>query len=390
MILLPPLGKTLIAAVILAGVCAFPATVLAVEENVEEAVIEKAAQAAAEKATEEVLEKALDKVADKAEEKAAEKAEFKAKRPEEWRGPTTVHFFVFVIDIDQIDDANQSFRANVYTRWRWTDKRLADPGGATRQMPLHEVWNPHVLLANRVGLLPTSLPEVVEVKPDGTVQYRQRYTGQLSQPLNLSEFPMDKHTFTIHFISAAYTADQLKFVPDVAIGGGPIVAGGIAQELSLPDWKMLKYEVLPLAYSVIGDIETPGFALRFEAERYRAYYLWQIVLPLAVVVAMSWTAFWVERDKVGVRLAVGTSSILTLIAYRLVLASLLPRLPYMTRMDHFTVGSTLLVFLALVAVVWTSYLFDRHHEAQARRVDLGARLAFPTIFLLLLGWFLSG
>jgi len=378
-------GRAAIAAIILSGVCVFPASVLAVGEDVKatEEAVEKAAQVAVEKAAEEVLEK-------EAEKEAAEKAELKAKRPDEWRGPTTVHFFVFVLDIDAIDDANQSFSANVYVRLRWTDKRLADPGGATRQMPLEEVWNPQVLLANRVGILPAALPQVVEVKPDGTVQYRQRYTGQLSQPLNLSAFPMDKHTFTIHFISTAYAADQLEFVPDVAREGHAIVGGGIARELSLPDWKMLSHEVLPLAYSPIGDMQIAGFAFRFEAERYRAYYFWQILLPLAVVVAMSWAPFWVERGNVGVRLGVATSSILTLIALRFVLANLLPRLPYMTRMDHFTVGSTLLVFLALIAVVSTAYLSDNHREAQARRIDLWARAALPAVFLLLLGWFLIG
>jgi hypothetical protein len=201
---------------------------------------------------------------------------------------------------------------------------------------------------------------------------------------------MDKHTFTIQFISPAYTAGQLEFLPDVAIGGQQIGGGGIARELSLPDWKMLSYEVLPLVYNPIEEIQAPGFAFRFEAERYRAYYLWQVLLPLAVVVAMSWGAFWVKRDQVGVRLGVATSSILTLIAHRFVLASLLPRLPYMTRMDYFTVGSTLLVFLALVAVVSTSYLSGNRREAPARRVDLCARFAFPTAFLLLLGWFWSG
>lgn len=355
-----------------------------------EQAVEKAAQEAAEKATEEVLEKAAEKVVDKAEKKAAEKAELKAKRPDEWRGPTTVHFFLFVLDIDAIEDANQSFSANVYVRLRWTDKRLADPGGATRQMPLEEVWNPKVLLANRVGILPAALPQVVEVKPDGAVQYRQRYTGQLSQPLNLSEFPMDKHTFMIQFISTAYTADQLEFVPDVARAGLPIVGGGIARELSLPDWEMLSHEVLPLTYSPFEGLQMAGFAFRFEAERYRAYFLWQVLLPLAVVVAMSWAPFWVQRDNVGVRLGVATSSILTLIALRFVLANLLPRLPYMTRMDHFTVGSTLLVFLALIAVVSTAYLSDNHREAQARRIDLWARAAFPAAFLLLLGWFSIG
>jgi hypothetical protein len=381
-----------IVAVILSGVCVFPASLLAVGEDMQatEEAVEKAAQEAAEKATEEVLEKAAEKVVDKAEKKAAEKAELKAKRPDEWRGPTTVHFFLFVLDIDAIDDANQSFSANVYVRLRWTDKRLADPGGATRQMPLEEVWNPKVLLANRVGILPAALPQVVEVKPDGAVQYRQRYTGQLSQPLNLSEFPMDKHTFMIQFISTAYTADQLEFVPDVARAGQSIVGGGIARELSLPDWEMLSHEVLPLAYSPFEGLQMAGFAFRFEAERYRTYFLWQVLLPLAVVVAMSWAPFWVKRGNVGVRLGVATSSILTLIALRFVLANLLPRLPYMTRMDHFTVGSTLLVFLALIAVVSTAYLSDNHREAQARRIDLWARAAFPAAFLLLLGWFSIG
>lgn len=42
---------------------------------------------------------------------------------------------------------------------------------------------------------------------------------------------------------------------------------------------------------------------------------------------------------------VATASVLTLIAQRFVLASLLPRLPYMTRLDFFTVGSTILVLL---------------------------------------------
>jgi hypothetical protein len=201
---------------------------------------------------------------------------------------------------------------------------------------------------------------------------------------------MDKHTFSVQFSSTAYTADQLEFVPDSAMGGQNIFGGGIASELSLPDWKMLNHEVLPLTYNPVGDLRLSGFAFRFEAERYRAYYFWQVLLPLIVVVAMSWAPFWVERSNVGVRLGVATSSILTLIALRFVLAGLLPRLPYMTRMDHFTVGSTLLLFLALIAVVSTAYLSGNQREAQARRIDLWARFAFPAVFLLLVGWFSIG
>ena len=134
----------------------------------------------------------------------------------------------------------------------------------------------------------------------------------------------------------------------------------------------------------------PGFAFRFEAERYVGYYIWQFILPLTVIVVMSWSAFWVGRENIGVRIGVATSSILTLIAQRFVFASLLPRLPYMTRMDYFTVGSTLLVFMALITVIFTSFLAGKEYDSLARNVDVSARVTFPAIFLILIGWFLYG
>ena len=360
----------------------------AAEEAVEEAV-EKVTEEAVEKATgkavEEAVEKAAEKVVEKAAEEAAEKAELMARRPDEWRGPTKVHFLVFVIDIDNIDDANQTFAGNVYLRLRWKDRRLANPGASTRQIRLEEVWNPRVLLANREGLVSRSLPEVVQVDPDGTVFYHQRYTGKLSQPLNLSRFPMDTHTFTIHFAAAGYSDDVLEFVPD---NFRNLAGGSMAEELSLPDWKVVSYEALALPYNPIEEIRGAAFALRFEAQRYVAYYVWQVVLPLTVVVVMSWAAFWIGGQNVGVRIGVATSSILTLIAHRFVLASLLPRLPYMTRMDYFSVGSTLLVFLALITVVLTSFLVMKEREVLSHRIDIWARVTFPAVFLFLLGWFL--
>jgi branched-subunit amino acid permease len=62
----------------------------------------------------------------------------------------------------------------------------------------------------------------------------------------------------------------------------------------------------------------------------------------------------------------------------------------MTRMDYFTVGSTLLVFIALITVILTSFLAGKNYDAQARRINLWARIAFPAALLLLIGWFVIG
>lgn len=352
-----------------------------------EKTVERAAEKAAEKVIEKVSEKAVAEAVQKAAASEVVTSEQKAQRPDAWWEPTKVYFLVFVIDIDDIDDANQNFTSNVYMRLRWKDERLANPGGATRQMQLEEVWNPRILLANRQGLVSKSLPDVVRVFADGTVIYHQRYTGRLSQPLRLSDFPMDKHTFTIQFVAAGYSADELEFLPDMS-PNEKVVGGSMAEELSLPDWKILQQETLSLPYRPIKEINAAGFAFRFVAKRYFAYYVWQIVLPLTVVVLMSCAAFWIRRSNVSVRITIATSSVLTIIAYRFVLASLLPRLPYMTRMDYFTVGSTVLVFLVLITIVLTSFLTGKYNEAIAHRVDLCARFFFPIAFFLFLGWFI--
>ena len=355
---------------IIAGAVFFPATLFS-----------------AEKTADQVMERAAEKIAEKAEQVATEEAELIARRPGEQRGPTKVYFSIFVIDIDDIDEANQSFTANIYVRLRWMDERLVSPDDPARRLRLGRAWNPRIVLVNLQGPLFKSMPDVVNVSPDGSVIYHQRYTVQLSQPLNLYEFPRDTHSFTIHFAAADYTNDELKFLPDLHRS---VKGGSISDTLSLPDWKVVSHDALALSYSPIDEVDTPGFAFRFVAERYVNYYIWQVILPLMVVVVMSWAAFWVGKENVSIRIGVATSSILTLIAQRFVFASLLPRLPYMTRLDFFTVGSTLLVFVALMLVILTSFLVREEHDTLVHKIDNAARVTFPLIFLAMIGWFFYG
>ncbi len=373
----PASPALLFAATVLLALC--PAQGRAAEELTQEAV-EKVAEKAAEKGA----------AARNASEEEAARAEPTSERPQERHGPTNVEFFIFVVDIDSIDDAQQNFTANVYLRLRWKDSRLADPNARPHQAPLDSVWNPRVILANQQGLVPKSLPEVVVVDPDGSVTYYQRYTGKLSQPLYLYDFPMDKHPFTIQFAAAGYTAQDIKFEQDVLKRGALTVEGGsIADELSLPDWKVLSHSTSAAPYDPIPGVNAAGFSFTFEAKRYVIYYLWQVVLPLGVIVIMSWAPFWIDPKNVGARVGVATSAILTLIAYRFVIASLLPRLPYMTRMDYFTVGSTLLVLFVLLVVLSTSFMEEYRREEATRVIDGWARWIFPVLFVCLSYWFLS-
>jgi hypothetical protein len=52
-------------------------------------------------------------------------------------------------------------------------------------------------------------------------------------------------------------------------------------------------------------------------------------------------------------------------------------------LDYFTLGSTVLVFFALVEVIMTSYLARKERTLMARKFDRISRVAFPAAFVLL-------
>ena len=96
---------------------------------------------------------------------------------------------------------------------------------------------------------------------------------------------------------------------------------------------------------------------------------------------MSWLVFWIDPSQVGSQISVSVTAMLTLIAYQFLLGNLLPKVPYLTKLDFFLCGSTFLVFAALVEVVLTSHLATTDRLDKARKVDVCSKIFFPLFFL---------
>jgi hypothetical protein len=300
--------------------------------------------------------------------------------------PEEVRFFIYVLDIDDVADQEQYFAANFALRLRWVDERLVHPGPTARFASMEDVWNPQVLLMNRQDRLRTALPEVVEIEPDGTVTYRQQYVGRLSQRLDLSRFPLDSQELNLSFMRGG--TGQLRFVPDTQLGIQQNAGGTMAAILSLPDWEVTEYYAEERPYVIAETLQEPGFAFTIRIRRYFAYYFWQMILPMILIVMMSWTPFWIHPSKAETQFSLAAAAVLTLIAYRFALGSLLPRLSYLTRMDYLTLWSTLLVFGAGLQVLVTSRMAFRDHIPLALRVDQYSRVLFPALLIGALIWIL--
>jgi hypothetical protein len=295
-------------------------------------------------------------------------------------GPTKVMVSIWVIDIDSINSAGQSYVANVFVSLRWQDARLAYDGDGPRMYPLTAIWNPGVSVANEIGIVRATMPNIAEVWPDGSVIHRQRFVGVYSQPMALHDFPLDEHTFRFQLVAPPYTPDEIRFVPDDRWKTGSAQrtaqGAGIADNISLPDWQILWTVAGPMAYEALPGQRTAGYALDFRAKRDAGYYLWKAMLPLMLIVLMSWLVFWLDPGNAAVQIGIATTAMLTLIAYRFAIDQAVPRVAYLTRMDYFVIGSSVLVFLALCAVVAVTHIVRAKRMPLAQRITRWARVVF--------------
>ena len=217
---------------------------------------------------------------------------------------------------------------------RWKDPRLAHTGNGVVRYPIEQVWHPRVSIVNETNAVSRKFPDSVEVEPDGTVNYRRRYAGAFTQPLRLRSFPLDRQTFRIQLVAVRYGPHEVTFVPDQEWISNGLKQGGWNRAIDYTaglDRSAVRDS--PLTYALAPGFDYSGYAFEFTASRNVQHYIWKVILPLVLIVIMSWAVFWITPTDASPQISIAVTSMLTLIAYRFAIDNQLPRLPYTTNLD---------------------------------------------------------
>jgi hypothetical protein len=294
---------------------------------------------------------------------------------------TEVSISVYVIDLLSIHGADQAFSADISVHASWQDARLAHERDTATIAPLDSIWTPQIMIAN-VRSSDATLPKTVEIQPDGTVDYHQRLTGIFTSHFDLQKFPNDQQTLNIQFIARGHEMSEVSLVPDLQ-------RTGRAERLTLSDWAVGDVELKEHPYVIPSmDMEIPGLRVEIQVKRYVGYYVGSILASASIIICMAWLVFWIPPVAINPRISVSVTSMLTLIAHRFVIQGELPNLPYLTTMDYFLLGSTLMVLLGLVEVVAVFRVYSRGDESKAMRINHFCRWTYPIPFLALLAFVL--
>ena len=301
-------------------------------------------------------------------------------RPDPESGSTRVTIGVYTADLVGVDDVAQSFTGDVRLEARWRDPRLSrDARGSSLErckIRLEQVWNPSLQLLNGRRIV-KRMEDVVGIDDRGTVTYAQRFFGDFSSPMDLSDFPFDRQELLVQFIAWGYSPDEISFEID------PRRTGRV-EELTNSEWRIGNGEarIEPLRIPAAG-LTVARVVYVLDAERHIGYYIWKVIVPLTLIVLMAWTVFWIDPTELSTQVGLSATAVLTLIAFQLSLNNFLPRITYLTRLDQYILGATFLVFLALGEAIAVCWLARRGKISLSKSIDGWSRWIFLLTLILI-------
>ena len=103
----------------------------------------------------------------------------------------------------------------------------------------------------------------------------------------------------------------------------------------------------------------------FTFSRRIGYYLINFYVPCIIMVIMSWIVFWIDRDNIGDRIALGITTVLTIVFLLGSSNSTMPRVSYPKAIDWYMMTSFIFVFMSLIMCLLI-FRFDRKKNKEQR------------------------
>lgn len=299
--------------------------------------------------------------------------------------PVIVKVGVFVDDISAINESSQTATCELTITQMWQDKRLAfNPAQVGSQIKvfmngavqkeLQTIWSPQVLLRHTRGKNIQN-GSVLEINKDGQVTYIQRVIANIESHMDFRVFPFDQQGINIILRPFIYPNNVVKLEPLTGLQG----FGRLAKTHS---WHIVSAKIkLKNMKSSWNKLIYSQYSMHVKYKRKVAYYIFQLFMPLLLVVIFSFTVFWMMHNPLVNRVAISLTAVLTITVIQWRVFNELPHLLSHTFLHMFMLLSFVTAALTMVpCVVYDHIKTESHRERMVRIV----RWAYPSAYILCL------
>ena len=301
--------------------------------------------------------------------------------------PTVVRASFLLQNINEIDDAAETFEFRGVLRLTWHDPRRAfDPvaegvdeklyQGSFQFNELFPAWYPQVVLVNESGFFEKQ-GVILRVQPDGTTTLVETVNARAKAFLNLQRYPFDRqHLYAVFEVLGSDNTE-------VVLEAEATPPEPSDYEARVPEWTLESVSTLTKEREAPYAGEhgtTSAFVVSMDVERNSFFAVRLIVIPLMLIVMLSWSVFWMERSSLADRISVSFIGILTAVTYQLVVTGIQPDISYITLMHGFLNLSFVIMCATVVINLWVGHLDKQGRVDAGDRIDYRSRWVFPSIY----------
>lgn len=293
-------------------------------------------------------------------------------------GRIRVELAVAIANLAEVDETREQFRVNGFIFATWNDPRLSfnpRPGEQTRFYREDQIWTPGFQMLNAIELTPEQV--TTRVLPNGRVRFVERFAATLSAKFYLRRFPFDSQNLDMVISPSASGTLRIDLKADKSMT--QLLPGRF---LELAQWKLIDITAFEQSTSIGDAFHFEQVEVRLMARRRPAFYVWTMLLPLAVMLIVAWSVLWIAPSNFAQQLGIATPTFLSVIAFSYAMSFTLPRVPYLTFLNAFFLSVYLFVALSVLETVAIYSIGGSGREDIAARLHSRGRWLFPCSYLM--------
>ena len=293
-------------------------------------------------------------------------------------GTNEVKVGTYVLNIRKLDVGSGTWVVDFYLWFIWQGDSV-DPGN-------FEVMNGSTDYKDKPSTDEILITDEVKMEVKKFKWLSYRIVSTISNDLNFKNYPLDVQNLTIEIEDREMNENKLRYitVPE---------ENNVDDHVKIQGWEFKeKFSyVTNHTYLTTFGYEDPGdfppysryiFGLKISRPRFSS--LLKVLLPLTIILSLSFLAFAMSPDKLSQRISLGVSTVFTSVAFHINLTSGIPQVSYLTLADRLMISCYFILFMSLISTIYLIKYVDSEQIGRAVEINKRLRILVPFLGISLL------